>query len=143
MAPNKKRRVRKRTNGLCGYCGLTANSVDHILAQSKGGADDDSNLIASCFSCNKIKDSLTLEEFRIKVFNHINGLIKKFGLKDVNIAPEDIKFYFEIHGFQEIPIPTPQKKKPWLWKKLWKAYKRWKRKQKNDLTDRPDSATVL
>lgn len=53
----KKRRllVLKRDGYTCHYCGLDANSVDHVLPRSRGGTDDLDNLVACCSSCNSSK----------------------------------------------------------------------------------------
>jgi hypothetical protein len=49
----------KRDFFMCQYCGNHPPSavleVDHILAVANGGFDDDSNLITSCFECNRGK----------------------------------------------------------------------------------------
>jgi len=56
----KKQRlvVLNRDGWTCHYCGLEANTVDHLIAIIKGGdplALD--NLVASCKSCNSSKGS--------------------------------------------------------------------------------------
>jgi hypothetical protein len=57
--------VFKRDGFSCAYCGATpANDitleVDHIVPVSKGGKDDMSNLITSCFKCNRGKGAKSL-----------------------------------------------------------------------------------
>ena len=57
---NKTRfEVFKRDNFTCQYCGKSAPevvlNVDHIEPVSKGGSNDISNLITSCFECNNGK----------------------------------------------------------------------------------------
>src|SRR5688572_2889615 len=47
--------VLERDGYTCGYCGNPANSVDHVLAKSRGGTDTESNLLACCGSCNSSK----------------------------------------------------------------------------------------
>ncbi|KKN28543.1 hypothetical protein LCGC14_0853100 [marine sediment metagenome] len=46
----------------CQYCGQAAPNVqlevDHIIPLSEGGADDDTNLITSCWACNRGKNGL-------------------------------------------------------------------------------------
>jgi len=43
----------------CQYCGKTFNfedlTMDHIIPKSKGGKDDWTNVVASCFDCNNKK----------------------------------------------------------------------------------------
>lgn len=68
MAVNKKIRfeVFKRDKFTCQYCGKSAPDVilhaDHIHPKSKGGADDITNLITSCFDCNMGKKDRTLDD---------------------------------------------------------------------------------
>lgn len=47
--------ILNRDQWLCGYCGKPANTVDHRVPKSRGGSDDESNLIAACRSCNSAK----------------------------------------------------------------------------------------
>jgi len=68
MAVSKKIRfeVFKRDKFTCQYCGKSAPDVvlhaDHIHPKSKGGADDITNLITSCFDCNMGKKARTLDD---------------------------------------------------------------------------------
>ncbi|GAP96055.1 HNH endonuclease [Leptolyngbya sp. NIES-2104] len=54
--------IKQRFNGACAYCGRTPQvlTLDHIVAQSKGGRDVKSNLVAVCQRCNLSKGSLPL-----------------------------------------------------------------------------------
>ena len=56
----KKQRlvVLNRDGWTCHYCGLDANTVDHLIAIVKGGDPLSlDNLVASCKSCNSSKGS--------------------------------------------------------------------------------------
>ena len=56
----KKQRlvVLNRDGWTCHYCGLDANTVDHLIAIIKGGDPLSlDNLVASCKSCNSSKGS--------------------------------------------------------------------------------------
>jgi 5-methylcytosine-specific restriction endonuclease McrA len=55
-------KILERDNYVCAYCGKAATSVDHITPQSKGGTEDNSNLVGCCKSCNQIKNDRTLEK---------------------------------------------------------------------------------
>lgn len=59
-----KNGVLKRDSHRCGYCGRTANTVDHIVPRSRGGADRDwLNTVAACVKCNGKKAARTPEEW--------------------------------------------------------------------------------
>ena len=45
----------QRDNYLCVYCGKEADTVDHVLARSKGGGDNLDNLVAACRRCNTLR----------------------------------------------------------------------------------------
>lgn len=76
MAENKTRRkpitkkvrfeVFKRDSFTCQYCGKSAPDtileIDHIVPVSKGGDNNISNLITSCFECNRGKSNRKLTE---------------------------------------------------------------------------------
>ena len=47
--------VLRRDGRMCGYCGDHADTIDHILPRSKGGADTWINLVACCGPCNTHK----------------------------------------------------------------------------------------
>lgn len=67
-AISKKNRfeVFKRDSFQCQYCGQSAPDVileiDHIAPVSKGGSDDITNLITSCFDCNRGKSDRTIDD---------------------------------------------------------------------------------
>lgn len=54
--------IKQRFNGACAYCGRTPQvlTLDHIVAESKGGRNVKSNLVAVCHRCNLSKGSLPL-----------------------------------------------------------------------------------
>ena len=64
---SKKKRfsVFKRDDFTCQYCGSHPPNVvlhvDHIHPVSKGGTNEEENLITSCFSCNNGKGAETLD----------------------------------------------------------------------------------
>lgn len=55
-----REKILKRDNFTCGYCGGEATQVDHIIAVSKGGSNDESNLISACARCNRLKSDKAL-----------------------------------------------------------------------------------
>jgi hypothetical protein len=55
--------ILRRDDYMCAYCGKKATTVDHIIPKSRGGsADEYSNLISSCATCNAKKSNRTPEE---------------------------------------------------------------------------------
>lgn len=55
--------VLKRDNYVCFFCGKRATTVDHLHARSRGGTDDEANLVAACAGCNGAKGDMTAAEF--------------------------------------------------------------------------------
>jgi hypothetical protein len=50
-------RISAKTAGLCRWCGKLPERVfiDHVFPTSRGGTDDETNLVLSCGSCNAAK----------------------------------------------------------------------------------------
>lgn len=61
-------RLRMRTKGHCGYCGVFVpkdeSTRDHIIPKAKGGETKASNLLMCCRECNQRKSDLDVETFR-------------------------------------------------------------------------------
>lgn len=56
LPPRKKQTIKDRDNHRCVLCGSGARlEVDHIIAVSIGGTNDDSNLQTLCKKCNRAK----------------------------------------------------------------------------------------
>lgn len=57
VSPSQRYRILKRDSFTCQYCGKSGCEleVDHVIAQSRGGTDDDGNLKTACFDCNRGK----------------------------------------------------------------------------------------
>lgn len=60
--PVTRRGVLRRDRNRCGYCGVHATTIDHVLPRSRGGADTWENLVACCVTCNNIKSDRTPQE---------------------------------------------------------------------------------
>jgi|SRR5271157_4750590 len=68
--------LEKETTGKCFYCGVQtqkgglkpSNALfqtrDHVIPTSAKGGDRRANKVVCCRSCNKIKEDLTLQEFK-------------------------------------------------------------------------------
>jgi len=58
--------ILSRDSFSCVYCGKngfeTELEVDHVVPKSKGGSDDPTNLVTSCFECNRGKSSASMSD---------------------------------------------------------------------------------
>ena len=61
-ATMSRRAVFARDHHRCGYCGETADSIDHVMPRSRGGKNVWENVIAACRGCNLRKRDRTPEE---------------------------------------------------------------------------------
>lgn len=57
-----RRAIFMRDDGRCQYCNATAESIDHVVPKSKGGAHTWENVVAACRPCNSRKRDRLLEE---------------------------------------------------------------------------------
>ncbi len=58
--PLSRRAVMVRDQGRCQYCGDRADSVDHVVPKSRGGAHTWENVVAACRPCNTRKSDRPL-----------------------------------------------------------------------------------
>jgi len=62
-------RIFTRDNHICQYCGSDDHlECDHIVPFSKGGSEDDDNLLTACRACNRRKSNKPVSDF-LKSFN--------------------------------------------------------------------------
>ena len=57
-----KRGVLRRDHHRCAYCGAPAETVDHLMPQSRGGQNTWLNTVAACLRCNNRKANRTPAE---------------------------------------------------------------------------------
>lgn len=57
-----KQGVMKRDKKMCAYCSRPAQTIDHVLPRSRGGASTWENTVAACHSCNHKKAARTPKE---------------------------------------------------------------------------------
>ena len=76
----KRFEILHRDDFRCHYCGAGSPGavleIDHIVPESKGGGDEDTNIVTSCYECNRGKsDSYLGREDRLKeiVVNWMEG----------------------------------------------------------------------
>jgi 5-methylcytosine-specific restriction endonuclease McrA len=67
--PLTRRGVLRRDDHRCAYCSSSANTIDHVMPRSRGGADSWENLVACCVRCNNVKADRTPSEmgWRLRV----------------------------------------------------------------------------
>lgn len=60
-----RKRIFARDNYTCQYCGATDRNLhcDHVLPISRGGSNDDENLVTACEPCNCSKHNKTIKEW--------------------------------------------------------------------------------
>ena len=60
--PLTRAALMRRDNYLCAYCGTRADTIDHVIPRSRGGAHAWENCVASCNRCNHRKADRLVEE---------------------------------------------------------------------------------
>ncbi|MBI2168969.1 MAG: HNH endonuclease [Actinobacteria bacterium] len=60
--PLTRRAVFVRDGHRCQYCGAGAESIDHVVPTSRGGAHEWENVVACCRRCNSAKEDRLLED---------------------------------------------------------------------------------
>jgi len=63
LSPETREWIEILAGDPCSYCGLPAESVDHIVPPGRGGTDEWDNLTAACLSCNSSKNNRSLWNF--------------------------------------------------------------------------------
>ncbi|MGW6920881.1 HNH endonuclease [Streptomyces sp. NPDC054950] len=61
--PYSRSEVFARWSGRCAYCDAPAEHLDHVQPVSKGGADEERNVVPACAPCNLSKTNLTLAQW--------------------------------------------------------------------------------
>src|SRR5258708_32721417 len=60
--PLTRAALMRRDNYLCAYCGTKAETIDHVIPRSRGGAHAWENCVASCMRCNHRKADRLIED---------------------------------------------------------------------------------
>lgn len=60
--PLTRRAVLDRDGHLCAYCGVRADTIDHVKPRSRGGLHVWTNVVAACARCNHRKGDRLLSE---------------------------------------------------------------------------------
>ncbi|MDR2987202.1 MAG: HNH endonuclease, partial [Nocardiopsaceae bacterium] len=65
--PLTRAALMRRDNYLCAYCGLSADTIAHVVPRRRGGAPVWENCVASCPRCNHRKADRLVEELGWKL----------------------------------------------------------------------------
>lgn len=106
ISKEQRMEVYNKYDGHCAYCGMAIDykdmQVDHMKPLRLGGADDMSNYMPACRTCNHYKRGNTLEGFRemieaIPYKLRRDSYIYRVGLlyRMVVGYEKSIRFYFE------------------------------------------------
>jgi len=90
-------RIFERDEWLCWFCGIKTEppvdagnpisaTVDHFLPGSKGGSNEESNLVTACKRCNSRKRNRTIEEYRAYLRYSLNDLGRAILLLQAGMA---------------------------------------------------------
>jgi 5-methylcytosine-specific restriction endonuclease McrA len=67
IAPLNRRAVFARDAHTCQYCGRRAESIDHVVPRSRGGAHVWENVVAACSPCNTAKRDRLVHETSMRL----------------------------------------------------------------------------
>lgn len=96
--PNLNQKVR----GLrCWYCGNQAYNLDHRIPQSRMRGVGPGNKVPACLTCNSVKGSFTVDEFREYLKQHAKSYKSRcrprLGMIIRTIEPHGFIFFGERH----------------------------------------------
>jgi hypothetical protein len=65
VGSSQRQRIFTRDGHVCRYCGEDEGpfEIDHMFPFSRGGGDEDENLVVACKKCNRSKGDLTIDEW--------------------------------------------------------------------------------
>jgi len=67
MTPIEKKKLKKKLDNKCVFCGCTNKlllTIDHKVPTTRVRTNDESNLQVACWFCNQLKGALKNDEFR-------------------------------------------------------------------------------
>ncbi len=75
MRPSQKQALRALYEFCCGYCGVgeaqvgAELTVDHFQPRSRGGTDENENLVYACHACNEFKSDFWPDEEQVRLLH--------------------------------------------------------------------------
>ena len=77
IRPNTRLGIYLRDGLACAWCGESVEdgaqlTLDHCKPRSKGGGNEPTNLVTSCFKCNASRGTRSLKAFSVVVANYVN-----------------------------------------------------------------------
>lgn len=106
-APYSRLNLYVRDVGRCGYCGLKLMmdemTKDHVIPQSRGGASNFLNLVASCGPCNLLKRDRTPKEAGM----HLIHRVEHPTIGDLNRSARKLKLDYIERAAAVVPAWRP------------------------------------
>ena len=116
-------KIYKHQNNSCFYCKLkidfTLLEKEHVYPKSKGGRGINNKVLA-CNYCNRLKENLTINEFKLKIQNLLlNPNPKKSKLKNILYTLNNIQeirpnfhknTHYKSNNLNEIPLKSCKSK---------------------------------
>jgi 5-methylcytosine-specific restriction endonuclease McrA len=85
-----------RDGGRCQYCGGRAESLDHIVPRSRGGAHTWENVVAACRPCNAQKRDRLLEQTSMRLARRpVAPPVSTWVIASVGAVPEEWHLYLQ------------------------------------------------
>lgn len=76
----------------CAYCGRKATTVDHIIPRTKGGGEEETNLVACCRVCNSTKNNRLPHEAKM----NFHSSFTRLNMNDLFVS--NVKSNMEVTG---------------------------------------------
>ncbi|MEU9475257.1 HNH endonuclease signature motif containing protein [Streptomyces sp. NPDC048191] len=121
--------VLEANDGCCVYCGGPSQTMDHVIPFSDGGADDISNLVPVCHSCNLSKGDKTPAELMmgwdLRSRWSGNGIAQKSDLGGKSLREmylsvhEEVLKLFDDLDTVAAEIADPKRQSWFLWATPW------------------------
>lgn len=107
-------RVFERDGFICQYCGKKPPEVilhlDHIVPKSKGGSEDEENMITACADCNLGKSNFEIGKFPKQATKNIENIKEKY---------EQLKEFYNLQKRLESLVETEVDDISEHWEGLW------------------------